>query len=127
MGTKRTIYHNNRIIHNGTTTVVYGYGAIKDNSDLSRAAAEVLDSLYSALRYAQESKGVARLNPEDTYDERLGVKVATVKSEMKSNKIVTNDLEIVRQNLEKLTNIVDNTLEELQERKQELEKKLQEI
>lgn len=75
--------NKDKVIKNGTTTIVTGGGDLCHlNADTLKLAA-ALGNFYGTT---VESKGVAKLSPEDTYDESTGLKVATRKAEIKARR-----------------------------------------
>ena len=71
------------VIKNGTTTVVYGQVQVDDN---------LKERVYKSLNLAcilvasnvESTKGVAKCQPGDKYDENVGVTVASRKAEVKA-------------------------------------------
>ena len=96
-----------RIIHNGTTTVVFGqveasnhfidcYRQILKRMDLESLSG--LNTLFTGENYNKdydlistvEATGVAKLHPGDVYDEKTGIKLASRKAEYKARKVMRN-------------------------------------
>lgn len=92
--------HGNKkknIIINGTTTVVYG----EANADrhVTQQIAEKINELLVTLPDEYEkvvTRGVAKLHPDDTYDEKTGVIIASRKAELKARiKMYNNYLDVI--------------------------------
>lgn len=74
------------IIINGTTTIVQGQAyADKNltNSVTNKLTAAVV-AMGSLIFHGPVTKGVAKLHPDDTYDEKTGIKIASRKAELKA-------------------------------------------
>ena len=85
--------NKDKVIKNGTTTIITGGGDLCHlNADTLKLAA-ALGNFYGIT---VESKGVAKLSPEDTYDANTGLKVATRKAEVKARKkVIKNCIDIL--------------------------------
>lgn len=87
------------VIKNGTTTIVTGEG---DMAEIYTATLKLMTELSElSVELRPETKGVAKLSPGDTYDEGLGIKIATRKAEIKARKkairVCNKSLELVQQ------------------------------
>ena len=111
-----------KCIKNGTTTVVYGLlevkakGEVRDN--LARTATKCL---AFGKGFAGDFRGVAKLHPEDTYDEMTGKVIAASKAEMKAlkaarKKVVEfiDDLETTKTDMEREVGFIDARLRALE-------------
>ena len=120
--------HGNKkknIIINGTTTVVYG----EANADrhVTEQIAEKINELLVTLPDGYEkvvTRGVAKLHPDDTYDEKTGVIIASRKAELKARikmynsyldviNILNDTIGIVGTELDKIADRIKTVCEEL--------------
>lgn len=90
--------HGNKkknIIINGTTTVVYGEANPEEH-----VTQQIADKLWKAFEVLPNDKivtrGVAKLHPDDTYDEKTGVIIASRKAELKARiKMYNSYLDVI--------------------------------
>ena len=102
------------IIINGTTTVVYGEGTPEEH-----VTEEIANKLWGALNAVPTvpvvTRGVAKLHPDDTYDEKTGVMIASRKAALKAKiKMYKNYLDLVNI-LNDVIGLVDNELDKIAE------------
>ena len=73
------------IIQNGTTTVVYGETHMDVNkcNQITLKLADTAGILGSIAYDKIVTRGVSKLHPDDKYDEKTGVKIASRKAELK--------------------------------------------
>ena len=116
MSTKRTMYKDLRVIHNGTTTIVYGGSKFKRGTDLENASAKVYSAIEEVLTSGYETKGVAKLNPEDKYSEATGIVVASNKAELRGNKVLRKDLKKLLELVKAYEGVLTETIAELEVR-----------
>lgn len=76
----KTVKEKNII--NGTTTVSFGEMKVDDFDRMATNA--ILNTAEELLYGSIESKGVAKLADGDTYDKNTGLKVASIKAELKA-------------------------------------------
>ena len=116
MSTKNTKCRRNKTIFNGTTTVVYADTFVKTDSELDQISAKLHDALTDLCLYTIETKGVAKLSPEDSYDETTGVTVASQKAELRANRFVLGRVHKARALAERYIKVLDSVADELNER-----------
>lgn len=116
MSTKNTKCRRNKTIFNGTTTVVYADSFVKTDSELDQISAKLHDALTDLCLYVVKTKGVAKLSPEDSYDETTGVTVASQKAELIANRHILGKVRIARTAAEQYIKTLDKVIEELEER-----------
>ena len=82
---RQVCYRDNRVIKNGDATIVYGdtyvklAGKVKD--DFMKLAEMLALSAVGKVTY--ETRGISKKHPEDTYDERTGRILSSVRAEVK--------------------------------------------
>ena len=97
---------------NKKVTVVKGEMKIKDSAmdDLNRFDSMICISYYALLETV-EATGKSKCSPEDTYDEKTGLIVASRKAELKATKVklkqVDRAIKIAEQYLEYLRELED--------------------
>jgi chaperonin cofactor prefoldin len=64
---------------------------------------EVYEGMQSLFMAEYKTRGVAKLCPEDTYDELTGIIVASKKAEKTGNKLIRKDINKFIKKLETLT------------------------
>ena len=74
-----------KVIKNGTTTIVTGTGDLGMYDNIMKLVAALAVFNGTSVQFP-ETKGVAKLSPDDVYDEATGLKVATRKAELKARK-----------------------------------------
>ena len=116
MSTKNTKCRRNKVIYNGTTTIVYADTIIKTDSELDQASARLHDALTDLCLYRIDTKGVAKLSPEDEYSESTGIAVAAQKAETVANRAVLQKIRAARTSAEQYIKTLDKVAEELDER-----------
>ena len=84
MKTRRMVsYRDGQVIRNDTTTIVYGNLTIKTKGQLRKDMISLVEASENLLGGGRgKTKGVSKLHPEDTYDEKTGKIVASKKGEM---------------------------------------------
>lgn len=98
------------IIINGTTTIVFGKGEVDRNLHTAVAVllCEILTRLSAMECNAPEVKGVAKLSPEDTYDKKTGIKIASRKAELKARVKTYNSYADIINLLDKAYDLLDS-------------------
>lgn len=73
------------IIHNGTTTVVYGKTSMKESlvQKVAEAVSDIVQETVVASSRVIVTRGVSKLAPGDEYDEKTGIHLASRKAELK--------------------------------------------
>lgn len=126
MKRKLICYKTTKEIHNGTTTVVYGFSYFnaKENSELERKINEVRTQLhYIRGTYGEEgfvSRKIAKLCEGDNYDPKIGKKVAATKAEIKTSSDAVEYVEETIKNLEELKQMLVEAIKPTKERLEEL-------
>jgi hypothetical protein len=119
-----TGYHDTKHIKNEETTIVYGCTDIK----AKRKVAEDFNKLGTSLLYLShagvnlETKGVSKLHPEDSYDEKTGRIVASIKAELKGLDKAEECLNELKSLMLTCMTEIDEEMEKLTARKHSLEK-----
>ena len=85
-------YARDRVILNGTTTIAYGNAWANTNNKFGLDASKLIGSLIWLSKAKWAGKGIAKLSPDDTYDELSGRIVASKKSEKMAIKLALGDL-----------------------------------
>ena len=116
MSTKKTLYKDGRVIRNGTTTIVYGISKFKRGTNLAIASVKLYDALRDIFTGDYETKGVAKLSPEDKYSESIGVVIASNKAELRGNKALRKDLKELLELVKNYEGILSETINELEAR-----------
>ena len=116
MSTKKTLYKDGRVIRNGTTTIVYGISKFKRGTNLAIASVKLHDAIRDIFTGDYETKGVAKLSPEDPYSEAIGVAVASNKAELRGNKVLRKDLKELLELVKNYEGILSETINELEVR-----------
>lgn len=92
MSTKLVKYEDIRKIKNGTTTIIYGTTVVEPSGILRTDLSKFAKDFKNLLTSGYETRGVAKLSPEDTYDELSGVIVASKKAERVGIRVVKRNL-----------------------------------
>lgn len=114
-----------RCIRNGTTTVVYGNLEIKAKGEVRDNLADLTSRCIAfGSGFGGDFRGIAKLHPEDTYDEVMGKAVAASKAEAKAlkaarKKVVSliDALETTKNDMEREIGFIDNRLRALESNK----------
>lgn len=125
MKAKRLEYKNKRIMHNGTTTIVNGYTQIINYCDIENMGRKLSEELLRFHTFGFIAKGVAKLNPEDTYDEKKGLVVASNKAKIKGNRRIQREAENLLNLLNKYKAMLSDTLEEAKNNIKEAENRIE--
>ena len=74
------------IIINGTTTIVQGraYADKHLTNTVANKLTQAVAIMGALVFHGPITKGVAKLHPDDTYDEKTGIKIASRKAELKA-------------------------------------------
>lgn len=105
------------IIVNGTTTVVFGES--EPNKELYEKAVNKLWKAIEMLTITSEPtvvKGVAKCHPDDAYDEKTGVMIASRKAELKARVKTYNKYTDVINILEEVVDLLDDENESIGQR-----------
>ena len=116
MSTKKTLYKDDRIIRNGTTTIAYGISKFKRGTNLAIASVKLHDAIRDIFTGDYETKGGAKLSPEDKYSESIGVVIASNKAELRGNKALRKDLKELLELVKNYEGILSETINELEVR-----------
>ncbi|MBP5470958.1 MAG: hypothetical protein J6Z11_17140 [Candidatus Riflebacteria bacterium] len=126
---KRIIsYENEKEIYNGTTTIVIGFSYFngKVGSELDKKITDVIHQLrvidgFYGNEQGFESKKIAKLCEGDTYDPKIGKKVAATKVELKTSADAIEYVEETIRDLEKLKEMLTEAVKPTKERLDKLE------
>ena len=96
MSTKMIKYEDSKVIKSGDNTVVCGRSCfVGDYAELTGA----IDALYNVASFVTHTKGIAKLNPVDEYDEETGRRIASKRAERAGNreakKVIVNAIKTV--------------------------------
>ena len=114
---KKVLYEQEKVIHNGTTTIVYGCAEMMPETSFSNAAVKVYGSIRDLLTEGVEKRGIAKLDPHDTYDEKIGVRIASNKAEVACAKNLLKRLNDCKKLATDYLVELNNVIDELEERK----------
>ena len=90
------VYKDKEVKRFNQVTVVKGETHLKGNmfDELTKAYLELEEASY--FPYARETTGRSKCDPEDTYDAKTGLIVASRKAELKGNKYLLKDITTLR-------------------------------
>lgn len=120
MSTRKTLYKDERVIRNGTTTIVYGISTFKNGTNLETSSVKLYDAISEVITGGYETKGIAKLNPEDKYSESTGVVVASNKAELRGNKKLCQDLKGLLELTKAYEGVLTEAINELEVRADEI-------
>lgn len=106
-------YARDRVIINGTTTIAYGSAWANTNNKFGLDASKLIGSIIELSRANWAGKGIAKLSPDDTYDELSGRIVASKKSEKMAIKLALKDLLRVQKNLNAVSEEIQGEIDAL--------------
>ena len=115
-----------RTIKNGTTTIVTTETVVKFTDEFNWANSMLDHLAYSFDRNVYLTKGVAKLHPEDEYNEITGRIIASKKAEVKGNKMAQRHLADVKEVLEIMLKEVNGKIARLEAREKSLVNSLKE-
>ena len=116
MSTKKILYRDDRVIRNGTTTIVYGISKFKRGTNFETSSVKLYNAIRDVFTGGYETKGVSKLNPEDKYSESIGVAVASNKAELCGNKTLRKDLKELLELVKAYEGVLTEAIDELDER-----------
>lgn len=126
MSVKQVPCRDVRTIKNGSTTIVTTETMVMYSDEFHYALHDLDRLVYEPMLNYYLTKGVAKLHPEDTYDEITGRIVASKKAEIKGNRISQRHLNDVKEVLESLLNEVNGKIARLEAREKSLVSSLEE-
>ena len=120
-------YRDTKTIKNGTMTIVYGESL--PNKDLVSKIGRTVYDIYFGDDYYKKfpAKGIAKLANNDTYDEIIGVKIASRKAKLYASRKQLKAYDNIRLKLLKLTSAIFDEEKSIQSSIHDLEKELKEI
>ena len=113
-------YAKDRVILNGTTTIAYGNAWANTNNKFGLDASKLIGSIIGLSQAKWAGKGIAKLSPDDTYDELSGRIVASKKSEKMAIKLALGDLLKVQKNLNAVSEEIQGEIDALVSRLESL-------
>ena len=116
MSTKKILYRDDRVIRNGTTTIVYGISKFKRGTNFETSSVKLYNAIRDVFTGGYATKGVSKLNPEDKYSESIGVVIASNKAELGGNKALRKDLKELLELVKNYEGILSETINELEVR-----------
>ena len=120
MSTKKILYRDDRVIRNGTTTIVYGISKFKRGTNFETSSVKLYNAIRDVFTGGYETKGVSKLNPEDKYSESTGVVVASNKAELRGNKKLCQDLKGLLELTKAYEGVLTEAINELEVRADEI-------
>ena len=108
------VYKDKEVKRFNHVTVVEGSSHMKESTIhyLNTLSADISDLLWSLDDY-EETTGRSKCAPEDTYDEKKGLIVASRKAELKAVKRYLSKVDELKKNLEKITDLVNDIEDQL--------------
>ena len=127
-------YNKNEPIVNGTTTIVKQKAYIKAGTDLTIQALKANKAIINFIKYDNDpyfedyqTKGVAKVDPKDTFDAKKGETVARIKAELLAQKNFMTEIYNAIKETEELQKVLVKALADSKVIADSLEERLEDM